>query len=545
MMTPYFHSLSWLQMLAAAAAIIPILFIANCIYNLFFHPLARIPGPLLGRMTGITSWYYAMRGKRHIWLWQQFQIHGNRIRATPNTVLFCDPSAYAEIYGNKSNVRRSHFYTAFRRKHSEPTTLNTIDVAVHAQKRKLLNVCFTDKLVRAASPFIARHVDRWNQLMVDEINDKDEWSAPVNFAHKVDELVFDIIGDLSFGRSFDIKEPRNNPLKQVPHFIAEYMKFYYPICRSPLLNLIIWLKPRGLDALMERLAPPNLKYYNDFLHESVTYRIALQKLQAEKPESERCQDIFYFLYNAKDPDTGRPAYSEDELRGECSLLIIAGSDTTSVSLSGVLFYLTDDSWRYQKLAKEIMTTFDSVDDIVYGPKLASCKYLKACIDEGMRLAPSGPCELPREVLPGGIVVMGEYYPAGTVLGSVPWVDSRNKSAYGDAEVFRPERWIVDEKTGVTKTDVDRARANFHPFAAGPGNCVGKNLALTEMAIVIARTLYRLDVRRAPGSTVGGGSPELGWGARDPKQFQLRDAYISLREGPEVQFRKRVRASTQV
>jgi cytochrome P450 len=425
----------------------------------------------------------------------------------------------------KSNVRRSHFYTALKRISRENTTLNTIDVAKHARKRKLLNLCFTEKSLRAASGFIIKHVDRWNELLVIGEEEIGAWTAPVDLSERLDTLVFDIMGDLCFGRSFDIKEPGENPLKAVPHFIAEYMKFYYPMCRSPFPSLLIWLKPRGLDRLFELISPPNVRHYNDFAHSSVTSRIVLQEKQASLPEHERRQDMFYFLANARDPDAGLPVYQEDNLRAESSLLIIAGSDTTAVSLSGIFFYLTGNPRQLQKLVDEIRTTFASTDEIVHEPKLLGCEYLRACIDEGMRLTPSGPCELPREVLRGGILIKGEYCPEGTIVATVPWVSSRNSNMFGDAEVFRPERWIVDESAGVTKETVARMRAGFHPFLTGPGSCVGKNLAMTEIMITVARTLHRLDVRRAPGSTFGGGSPKLGWGASDPGQFQLVDAYI--------------------
>lgn len=285
------------------------------------------------------------------------------------------------------------------------------------------------------------------------------------------------------------------------------------------------------------MTPPAVQRYYQFIYDSVTERIALQKAQASKPESERRKDIFYFLCEARNPDTGMPAYDEVDLRGEANLLIVAGSDTTAISLSGVFFYLSGDQYRYDKLVRELRTTFESADDIVYGPKLSSCTYLKACIDEGMRLTPSGPSELPREVLAGGIKIQGQYYPQGTIVGTMAWANSRNQEVYGDPEVFRPERWIVDEAQGVTQGDVARMRANFFPFSSGPGNCAGQNIAMSEMMIVIARTLHRLDVRRVPNSTMGGGAPELGWGARDRRQLQLFDAYISLRRGPEVQFRK--------
>jgi cytochrome P450 len=295
--------------------------------------------------------------------------------------------------------------------------------------------------------------------------------------------------------------------------------------------------------LFDVLSPQPIKQYNQFVYDSVTSRIALQKEQAEKPESERRQDLFYFLYEARDPDTNQPAYSEEDLRAESNMLIIAGSDTTSVSLSGIFFYLTGDPRRCQRLADEVLTSFDSVDDILYGPKLLACTYLKACIDEGMRLTPPGTCELPREVLPGGLIVKGEYYPAGTIVGTVNWAYSRNQDTYRDASDFQPERWIVDESSGVSKQDVSRLKHNFYPFHSGPWNCVGRNVAMAEMMITVARTLYRFEVRRAPGSTLGCGRPDLGWGCTDETQFQLVDAYISLRQGPEVQFRRRVHAKT--
>jgi cytochrome P450 len=52
------------------------------------------------------------------------------------------------------------------------------------------------------------------------------------------------------------------------------------------------------------------------------------------------KDFFYWLFNAVDPETGERGYSLDELYGECELLTIAGSDTTSIVLSAAFFYLS-------------------------------------------------------------------------------------------------------------------------------------------------------------------------------------------------------------
>ncbi|KAF2971899.1 hypothetical protein GQX73_g1749 [Xylaria multiplex] len=522
--------------------------LANAIYNVYLHPLRHVPGPFWARASEVPSWYYTTGGRRHIWLWQLFQIYGKRIRVAPNLVLFCDPDAHAAIYGMKSNVRRSPFYVGLTKNIREKTTLNTIDPAEHARRRKMLNTCFTDSSVNATSAFVSKHIDRWHQIMLDEHDSATEWSTSVNLGEKVDHLVFDIMGDLAFGRSFNIKEPGDNALREVPKKycpVSQILLLKTKMCRSPFLSSIIWLKPRGLDRLVELITPPPVQRFNNFVFDSVTKRLELYKKQEGIPEDERRRDMFYFLCKAQDSSTGHPAYTEDELRAEASLFIIAGSDTASVSLASVFWYLVRASRCYQKLVGELQITFDTAEDVVYGPKLMGCTYLRACIDEGMRLVPPGPCEPPREVLAGGLKVMNDYYPEGTIVGTAPWCDSRNEEVYGDAGVFRPERWIIDEATGVTSEMVAEIRTNFHPFLSGPGSCAGKGIAMAEMLLVVARTLLRFELRKAPGSTLGEGSPELGWGARDRKQFQVVDAYISLKEGPEIQFRKRASPEAKV
>ncbi|KAI1114134.1 benzoate 4-monooxygenase cytochrome P450 [Nemania sp. NC0429] len=520
-------------------AVVPLLVAGNVFYNVYLHPLRNVPGPFWGRASEIPSWYYTLHGKRHIWLWQLFQIYGARVRVAPNLVLFMHPEAHAAIYGMKSNVRRSTFYIGLTKNIREKTTVNTIDPAEHAKRRKMLNTCFTDNSVNTVSAFISQHIDRWHQIMLDKHDKTTEWSTSVDLGEQVDHLVFDIMGDICFGRSFNIKEPGDNPLREVPHNITHYLKFYYSMCRSPLLGMIIWLKPRGLDQLVELITPRPVQQFQDFVHDSVTKRFELYKKQEGLPENERRRDMFYFLCKAQDSSTGQPAYTEDELRAEASLLIIAGSDTTTATLASIFWYLVRAPRCYQKLVDELQRTFETAEDVVYSPKLMGCTYLRACIDEGMRLVPPGPCEPPREVLVGGLHIMGEYYPKGTIVGTAPWCDSRNEEVYGDPGAFRPERWIVDEAAGVTQEMVSEIRANFHPFLTGPGACAGKNIAIAEILLVVAKTLLRFDLRKTPGSTLGEGRPELGWGERNRKQYQIVDAYVSLKQGPEVQFRTRV------
>ncbi|KAI9154917.1 Cytochrome P450 monooxygenase AKT7 [Paramyrothecium foliicola] len=530
--------LSWLDLIVTSVTLVAVPLIASVVYNLYFHPLSHIPGPRVCAASEIPSYVHALRGDRHIWLWQLFETYGNKVRVGPNLVLWRDPQAFADIYGLKSNVQRSKFYVAWKRNDDDKTVMTAVDYHEHAAKRKILNLAFTEKSVRAASDFVIKNVDRWHELLLAKNKQKDNWSPAINLAHELDTLIFDIMGDVTFGSSFDIKEPGENKLKEVPILIAQYLKFYYPIARSPIVNLFCWLKPRGIDQIFQSITPPSVQAYYKFVHDSVSQRLVLHKKQASLPEHDRQQDMMYFLAEAKNPDTGLPAYDEATIQSESVLLIIAGSDTTAISLKGIFFYLTGDPGRLEKLTQEIRAAFPSAEDIIYGPKLLNLPYMRACIDEGMRLTPSGPCELPREVRPGGLVVKGDFIPAGTIVGTVPFCNSRNDSIYGDSGVFRPERWMVDEATGVTKESVAALRANFHPFLSGPGACVGKGLAMAEMMIVLARTLHRFDIRREPGSKLGCGGPKDPWGSTDDKILSFQDTFVSVIEGPSIQWKER-------
>lgn len=153
---------------------------------------------------------------------------GPKVRIAPNTVVFRDPSAYRDIYNVKANVQKAPFYEAWQKDKNDVNTFTTRDKMEHARRRKMLNQSFTEHSLRAAQPFMVKHVDRWNELLVANVPGN-EWSPAMNFADLSDTLVFDIMGDLCFGTSFDIKEPGDNPIKSIPHAIVQYMQFFYPV----------------------------------------------------------------------------------------------------------------------------------------------------------------------------------------------------------------------------------------------------------------------------------------------------------------------------
>ncbi|KAF2017213.1 cytochrome P450 [Aaosphaeria arxii CBS 175.79] len=515
------------QYLWHAISVVFYWYIAIAIHDIFFHPLARCPGPWISKFSQLPNFYHAIKGDRHIWIWQNHQIYGDKVRIQPNEVVFLAPQASRDIYGSKANVRRSKSYEAWKTV-KEANTILTIDPAAHARKRRILNQAFTEKSVKHATEFVSVHTERWIDLISQEkdITTDDGWTRTRNMSDWNDWLVFDILGDICFGRSFDIKEPGPNPIRVMPRLVIKHVQMFYPILQSPFMKFFVWAKPKGLDYLLKLVTPQEVKNYYKFIGDSC------------KSEQDSRLDMFHFLCNARDPVTNEP-YTESALRGEAAMLIVAGSDSTSSVLAGFWFYISRNERAYRRLTDEIRTTFTASEEIKSGPKLASCVYLYACIDESLRMVPAGPSELAREVLAGGATINGEHFPPGVVVGCAPWAMGRNELIFGDSTKFRPERYIPSETTGISVEDVSRIKSYYNPFLIGPGNCAGKNIAMAEIAIVIAKTLFRVDLRAVPGEDLGAGHPSMGWGRRDENQYQVEDAYITVHEGPMLQFKKRM------
>jgi cytochrome P450 len=145
---------------------------------------------------------------------------GNVCRVQPNEIVFNTPSAYRSIYGPKSNVRKADIYTIWRRG-TISSTLSEIDKSAHAQKKKLLTATFTDKAIRSAETFICHHVDWFCTLLLADVGT----TKLKNMSHLSDYLVFDIMCDLSFGKSFELKEPKPSPLKNITQSFDKYVAF--------------------------------------------------------------------------------------------------------------------------------------------------------------------------------------------------------------------------------------------------------------------------------------------------------------------------------
>ncbi|KPA35153.1 isotrichodermin c-15 hydroxylase, partial [Fusarium langsethiae] len=184
--------------------------------------------------------------------------------------------------------------------------------------------------------------------------------------------------------------------------------------------------------------------------------------------------------------------SRAEIIETASLLIIAGSETTATLLSGTTYYLLKNPDKLNKLVHEIRSTFSSEDEITL-IRVDNLKYLLAVLNEGFRMYPPVSTGLSRFAPAGGEFIASHWIPENTAV-SVPHYPAYH-SAYNfkDPEQFVPERWLDDPRYAKDN------RAVLQPFSAGPRDCIGKNLAYTEMRILLTRLLWKFNLELQPKS----------------------------------------------
>ena len=213
-----------------------------------------------------------------------------------------------------------------------------------------------------------------------------------------------------------------------------------------------------------------------------------------------------------------------------------GSDTSRVAIASTLFYCLRYPQTLERLQAEIRGVFVRVDEIRIGPKLQSCRYLRACIDEAMRLTPSIGGLLARQVLPGGIHVGELFFPPGTEIGTPIYALHHQERYHPDAFTFKPERWLVGPD--VSEADVAREQSAFSPFGIGPRACAGKPFAYAEMTILLARIIFLFDMRLSGTAKTVHRHKVEARGTSHEDEFQVFDSVIAITDGPMIEFRAR-------
>lgn len=242
-----------------------------------------------------------------------------------------------------------------------------------------------------------------------------------------------------------------------------------------------------LDKFYFLLNGKKFKECNKVVHKFTDFYVK-QVLELSPEELDKKSESHYvFLY-----ELAKSSRDPQVLRDQSLNILLAGRDTTAGLLSFTFYELARNPTIWNKLREEIVLNFgsdDSEDVDIQGitfESLKRCEYLRAVINEALRLYPSVPqnfrvanknTTLPRG---GGD---DEKSPILVKKGQMVFYNvysmHRNTAVYGaNAEEFVPERWF--------EADIRTLGWNYLPFNGGPRICLGQQFALTEASYVIAR-----------------------------------------------------------
>ena len=208
-----------------------------------------------------------------------------------------------------------------------------------------------------------------------------------------------------------------------------------------------------------------------------------------------------------------------------------------VVITSTLFYDLHNPDTLMLLQAEVCAALDDIEDVCLGARLESCCYLRACIDESMRVSPPLGAIMPRQALPGGLHVDGNIFPDGTEVETLVYALHHQEHYYPDAFTFNPARWHVGSSAATPAESISSSQSAFCPFGIGPRSCAGKTLAYTEISIILARMLFLFDLRLSQNSRPEEGRSIWANGRKRKNEFHLFDSIVALHNGPMVEFKR--------
>ena len=459
-----------------------------------------------------------------------------------------------DIYLNP-HVSKSRFYANARMRNT-PSVFTAVDKADHRRRRRVVGQAISERSMREFEPTMVSQVD----VFLAQLLRSSQRGEAVEMTSRCKWLAIDVIGLLAFGCHWNTQT--EEALRFIPKAMATINPRMHLFMTWPAFHVVDpgvqWLfqsRVNRFRAVLARMISDRMALPRDAKHDLYSFVASEEKVGAIQQEGLRGSEIWgeagVFI-------TAGKSATETRLPGDRQSAILTryllrtGGSTTATAICAAFFYLSRNPSAYAKLASEIRAAFSSGSDIRQGPRLASCKYLRAVIDESMRLSPPTPGVMWREQDPDSaepLVVDGHVIPPRTLVGVGVYSLMHNPEYFPEPFAFRPERWLdrgleAEAEAPATREARATMRRAFVPFAAGDRGCAGKAVAYLEITLTLAKTIWYFDFEAGPGKAGeeggggGGGKKGMPRGRDRPDEYQLYDMFMADHVGPNLLFRPR-------
>jgi cytochrome P450 len=367
------------------------------------------------------------------------------------TYLLSHPDAIEHVLlTGRANYPKSDLAIRFRPLLGEG--LLTSGGALWTRQRKLMSPAFQHKRVLAYADAMSRateeHLHRWVSGEVRSVNE--------DMMH----LTLDIAVRTLFGSSSSAHEARvSRALHDVSDYFARTLSqpFPWPLSVPTPLNFAFLAARAELD--------------------EVVHGIIREKRQSQ----ERSDDLLTTMLELTD-EHGQ-GMSDQQLRDEVLTLLLAGHETTALTLTYALYLLAQHPEVADWVAAELSAVLgDRPPTLADLPALVRTEQL---VKEAMRLYP--PAAVLTRKAREDDVVMGWTIPAGSMVVLPQWVTHRDPRYFDDPERFWPERWTE-------ALEAKLPRFAYFPFGGGGRVCIGSAFATLEARLALAELVRRFRYR---------------------------------------------------
>ncbi|POS72792.1 isotrichodermin C-15 hydroxylase [Diaporthe helianthi] len=419
----------------------------RAVYNVYFHPLARYPGPKLAAVTD-AWWAYASITGKYPWIIEKaLKEHGDVVRVAPNELVFLNPEAAKDIYLAQEKNLELFVQVGY-------DALDTGDGGIsgetnpvkHRETAKKLAPAFSTRNFKAKEKAVHGHID----LFVQKMKDEGSGEKGAELQRWTDWLALDLSADMTYGLAMNqLNDMKDSILLSATLKLNLFLTMSQITRKFRLLTPLMYLTiPPSLLLLMPKLIGMN--------HEDVKARL-------ERRGKTEHLDYFEQLFPADKPvpEDKKDIYHLENVAGQ---LLLAGWQPLANQFYSLVFFILKEPEAYGALVKEVRDAFTSYD-VINSDTTAGLEYLQACMHESLRLHQETTDGLPR-VSPGA-VVDGRYIPKGVTCQISYFAAARSPRFFTDPLRFRPERWLSPDHPRFDARYKDDNLKASKPFSQGP------------------------------------------------------------------------------
>jgi cytochrome P450 len=234
----------------------------------------------------------------------------------------------------------------------------------------------------------------------------------------------------------------------------------------------------GTDPLDRMRRGPGSMWRRMLASRRVLDEIVYGEIHRRRTREQHATDILGLLLGARDEDGS--GFSDEEVRDQLMTLMFAGHDTSTSTISFLLYELA----RHPEALRRVC---DELDEVLDGRPPAPAEVagglsqLDMALDETLRLYP--PAWIgPRRAVQA-FEFDGQPVPAGAYVAYCSWASHRLPEVFPDPEAFVPERFSPERKAALPK-------GAYVPFGAGSRTCIGMRFGQLEIKAVTALVLQR-------------------------------------------------------